>query len=192
MLGYGADWPLDWRDMWDWYCSRGAGAVDFWTDYLSLGSEAPALSHCGHIRSTGGAAPRPRRGGHGVCVDGDAARDPIRTQGRQSPPCVYRGFCRFGCSTNAKQSQLVTFIPRALAAGAEIRDLAMVGRIEMDANGRATGVHYHRDGRWRFQKARAVVVAGYAIETPRLLLNSATTAFRTVWPTAAASSARIS
>ena len=38
--------------------------------------------------------------------------------------------------------------------------------------GCATGVHYHRDGRWRFQKARNVVVAGYAIETPRLLLNS--------------------
>src|SRR6185437_14068087 len=87
--------------------------------------------------------------------------------------CVYRGFCRFGCSTNAKQSQLVTFIPRALRAGAEIRDLAMVGRIEIGAGGRATGVHYHREGRWQFQKARNVVVAGYAIETPRLLLASA-------------------
>ena len=35
-------------------------------------------------------------------------------------------------------------------------------------------MHYHREGRWRFQRARNVVVAGYAIETPRLLLNSAT------------------
>jgi choline dehydrogenase-like flavoprotein len=32
-------------------------------------------------------------------------------------------------------------------------------------------------GRWRFQRARNVVVAGYAIETPRLLLNSATARF---------------
>ena len=47
-------------------------------------------------------------------------------------PCVYRGFCVTGCSTNAKQSALVTWIPRALAAGAEIRDLAMVGRIEIE------------------------------------------------------------
>jgi hypothetical protein len=62
-----------------------------------------------------------------------------------SPPCVYRGFCRFGCSTNAKQSQLVTFISRALASGAEIRDLAMVGRIEMGRDGRAAGVHYIRE-----------------------------------------------
>ncbi len=29
-------------------------------------------------------------------------------------PCVYRGFCAYGCSTNAKQSVLVTFIPRAI------------------------------------------------------------------------------
>ncbi len=57
----------------------------------------------------------------------------------KSPPCVYRGFCRFGCSTNAKQSALVVWIPRAIAAGAEIRDLAMVGRVETDAAGRATG-----------------------------------------------------
>ena len=109
----------------------------------------------------------------------------------QSPPCVYRGFCRFGCSTNAKQSQLVTFIPRALRAGAEIRDLAMVGRIEIGpkraGDGRALS---SREGSWRFQSARNVVVAGYAVETPRLLLASATTAIRTGWPTVPAWSAR--
>ncbi len=94
-----------------------------------------------------------------------------------SPPCVYRGMCVIGCSTNAKQSVLVTWLPRALAAGAEIRDLAMVGRIEHDDNGRATGVHYMREGVWRFQRARNVVVAGYSIETPRLLLHSASSRF---------------
>src|SRR5262249_43135874 len=86
-----------------------------------------------------------------------------------SPPCIYRGMCVIGCSTNAKQSVLIPWLPRALAAGAEIRDLAMVGRVEHDAQGRVTGVHYQREGRWRFQRARNVVVAGYAIETPRLL-----------------------
>jgi len=35
-------------------------------------------------------------------------------------------------------------------------------------------VEYHRGGGWRFQLAKNVVVAGYAVETPRLLLNSAT------------------
>lgn len=67
---------------------------------------------------------------------------------------------------------LVTWIPRAIEHGAEIRDLAMVGRIETRKE-RATGVHYHREGEWRFQKAKHVVAAGYSMETPRLLLNSA-------------------
>jgi choline dehydrogenase-like flavoprotein len=38
-------------------------------------------------------------------------------------------------------------------------------------------VHYHRDGSWHFQRAHNVVVAGYSIETPRLLFNSATDKF---------------
>jgi choline dehydrogenase-like flavoprotein len=80
-------------------------------------------------------------------------------------------------TANAKQSVLIARLPRALAAGAEIRDLAMVGRIEHDAQGRVTGVHYRPGGRWRFQQARNVVVAGYAIETPRLLLNSRSSRF---------------
>jgi hypothetical protein len=37
----------------------------------------------------------------------------------------------------------------------------------------ATGVDYLREGRWQFQRAKNVVVAGYAIETSRLLLMSA-------------------
>jgi hypothetical protein len=73
-----------------------------------------------------------------------------------------------GCSTDAKQSKqsaLVTWIPRAAAAGAEIRDFAMAGRIEVDAAGRAVGVHYFREGVWRFQRARnrvVVVIGGSA------------------------------
>ena len=45
--------------------------------------------------------------------------------------------------------------------------------IEVGSDGRVTGVQYHREGSWRRQRAKNVVVAGYAIETPRLLLNSA-------------------
>jgi choline dehydrogenase-like flavoprotein len=54
----------------------------------------------------------------------------------------------------------------------------MVARIAVDEHtGLATGVHYIRGGRHRFQRARAVIVAGYSIETPRLLLNSACARF---------------
>ena len=90
------------------------------------------------------------------------------------PHCIYRGFCLQGCKVNAKASPLITHIPDALAHGAEVRAGAMVTRIAIDGQtGRALGVHYLRDGRERFQRAAMVAVAGYSIETPRLLLNSA-------------------
>jgi choline dehydrogenase-like flavoprotein len=47
----------------------------------------------------------------------------------------------------------------------------------MGRDGRATGLTYCRQGEWRFQRARHVVAAGYAIETPRLLLASANDQF---------------
>ena len=54
----------------------------------------------------------------------------------------------------------------------------MVTEVVIDQRtGRALGVHYLRDGRERFQRARMVAVAGYSIETPRLLLNSASNRF---------------
>jgi len=91
--------------------------------------------------------------------------------------CIYRGFCLQGCKVNAKASPLVTHIPDALAHGVEIRPDSMVSRIELGADGRATGVTYFHDGAEHRQRARVVAVAGYSIETPRLLLNSACSRF---------------
>jgi choline dehydrogenase-like flavoprotein len=89
------------------------------------------------------------------------------------PHCIYRGFCLQGCKVGAKASPLVTHVPDAIAHGAEIRADSMAARVEVDYAGRCTGVAYLRDGRERVQRAAAVAVAGYSIETPRLLLNSA-------------------
>ena len=96
------------------------------------------------------------------------------------PPCVYRGFCNYGCTTNAKSSILVTYIPRAIAAGAEVRPGCMAAQITHDGRGQASGVLYFRGGdpsTLHRQRARNVVVCGYAIETPRLLLNSSSSMF---------------
>ena len=44
---------------------------------------------------------------------------------------------------------------------------SVVTRIELDERtGLATGVRYVRAGRERFQRAKAIAVAGYAIDTP--------------------------
>ena len=154
------------------------------------GPKRPRYPYRAHELNARGASAGARRRGAGHQMDGDAAGDRVRAAWPVAP-CVYRGFCRFGCATNAKQSAAGDVDPACVAAGAEIRDLAMVGRIETGETGASTGVHYHREGRWRFQKARNVVVAGYAIETPRLLLHSATDDFPTGLPTVRAWSAKI-
>jgi choline dehydrogenase-like flavoprotein len=90
------------------------------------------------------------------------------------PHCIYRGFCLEGCKVNAKASPLITHFPDAIEFGCEIRADSMATRVELDdATGRARGVTYVKDGEERFQRAEAIAVCGYAIETPRLLLNSA-------------------
>jgi choline dehydrogenase-like flavoprotein len=94
------------------------------------------------------------------------------------PHCIYRGFCLQGCKVNAKASPLVTHVPDAIAHGAEIRDGCMVTGVELDdSSGRVTGLRYVHEGRERFQRADAVALAGYSIETPRLLLNSTSRRF---------------
>jgi choline dehydrogenase-like flavoprotein len=175
-LGYGADWPLDWREMWHYYgeveqALKISGPVNY-----PWGPKRPRYPYRAHEVNAAGLVLA--RGAEALGIDW--APTPLATVSAPrglSPPCVYRGFCTMGCSTNAKQSALITWIPRAVRAGAEIRDLAMVGRIETGGDGLCTGVHYRREGQWRFQRARNVVVAGYAIETPRLLLLSANDRF---------------
>ena len=96
------------------------------------------------------------------------------------PHCIYRGYCLQGCKVNAKASPYVTHLPDALAHRVEIRADSMAVRVEVDeATGRATGVTYIRegDGVERRQQAKVVAIAGYSIETPRLLLNSSSARF---------------
>jgi choline dehydrogenase-like flavoprotein len=93
------------------------------------------------------------------------------------PHCIYRGFCLQGCKVNAKASPLITHLPDAIEYGVEVRPDSMAVRVEVDERGRVSGVTYMNDGRECFQPADAVAICGYAIETPRLLLNSTSSRF---------------
>jgi choline dehydrogenase-like flavoprotein len=87
--------------------------------------------------------------------------------------CNHCGPCDLGCVRGAKASVDLTYWPKALQAGAELRTGARVREITVDTDGRADGVlYYDAEGRLREQKARAVVLASNGIGTPRLLLNS--------------------
>ena len=95
------------------------------------------------------------------------------------PGCQQIGFCFQGCKSGAKWSTLYTEIPAAEATGNyELRTEATALQIQHNDQGNVTGVLYaDKDGNQQFQKARAVCVAGNAFETPRLLLNSASSKF---------------
>ena len=110
-------------------------------------------------------------------VAGGPVAIPSGTVGKERPHCIMRGFCLLGCKVGAKSSILVSHIPRALGSGAEIRTQAMAFEIVLDDDAWAKSVRYFKsdqDGKVteNEQRARAVVVSGYAVETPRLLLNS--------------------
>lgn len=94
--------------------------------------------------------------------------------------CMQLGFCFQGCKSGAKWSTLYTELPKAEKTGnMDLRPESHVTRIEHDARGKVTGVvYFDKDGKEQRQKARIVAVAGNSIETPRLLLLSASSMFK--------------
>jgi choline dehydrogenase-like flavoprotein len=170
--GVGADWPIGYAELRSYYEQLEAelpvAGQDWpWGDPHRYPHRAHPVGGNGHIALRGAAA-------LGIEMRVGPVAIPNGRFGNR-PHCIYRGFCIQGCKVNAKASPLITHIPDALARGAEIRPDAHVARILVDDRaGRATGVEYFHHGVVNRQRAHAVVVAGYAIETPRLLLLSAT------------------
>jgi long-chain-alcohol oxidase len=81
------------------------------------------------------------------------------------------GYCGFGCRIGAKQSSLRTYLEDASARGATLVVGADARRVTI-SDGRAVGVEAVARGHRLTVRARAVVAAGGAIETPALLLRS--------------------
>jgi choline dehydrogenase-like flavoprotein len=167
--GVGADWPLTYAELKPHYerVERElpvAGQDWPWGD-------PHRYPHAAHPIS--GAADQARRGAIGAGIEMRIGPVGI-TNGAfgNRPHCIYRGFCLQGCKVNAKSSPLVTHLPDAIEHGVEVRAGSHAVRVEIDEAGRCTGVRYVHDGRERVQRADAVCVSGYSIESPRLLLNS--------------------
>ena len=94
--------------------------------------------------------------------------------------CLRTGFCGAGCRYGAKQSALVTYLPRAVAAGARIITSARATRIEITERGgefplkRVTVAIAPRGEPPRTVtiEAPVVIVAAGAVGTPALLQAS--------------------
>jgi len=103
-----------------------------------------------------------------------AAGAPIH---RNAGNCVQCSSCPFGCAIDAKQGMHVSYLPRAVAAGARIRAGVEAQRVLVE-DGRAGGLACRAtdgSGRSRLFTVRArhaVIAAGGAFGTPELLLRS--------------------
>ncbi|HEY7138276.1 MAG TPA: GMC family oxidoreductase [Acidimicrobiia bacterium] len=172
--GVGADWPIGYDDLEPYY-------VQMEEELPVAGQQWPWGRPHRYPQSPhpiGGNGMALVRGAGKVGIDvrvGPVAISNGRFGNRDH--CIYRGFCLQGCKVNAKASPLITHVPDALAHGTEIRPDCMVSQVLLDERGRATGVAYFHHGVEHRQRARVVAVAGYSIETPRLLLNSASSQF---------------
>ena len=93
--------------------------------------------------------------------------------------CMYHGFCNTGgCHVDAKNSTMVSTIPKAESTDRlKVVTRASVTSIEVDGQGRVTGVNYVIDGADYFQPAKVVLLASYTYENVRLLQISKSKAF---------------
>lgn len=101
----------------------------------------------------------------------------IRDNPRNMDRCVGLNNCAYGCPTGAKQSMLVTEIPRALAMGARLVTHARVWRVDsrrqdvVGVRGRFVDEAGRRYGRFEVT-AKLVVLAAGARHTPAILKRS--------------------
>jgi len=162
------DWPIDLKEMEPWY----AQAEDRMG--VTRTNDIPGLPGNNNFKVMKKGADKL---GYKECHTGRMAINSQPRDGRG--PCQQIGFCFQGCKSGAKWSTLYVEIPKGEATGnLEVRPNCQVLKVEHDASGKVTGVVYaDKDGNQHAQKARVVCVAGNSIESPRLLLNSASSMF---------------
>lgn len=103
----------------------------------------------------------------------------IHPNKRNQKNCCGEGMCVFGCPTDRKQSVLITYIPRALNHGARLYTDVKVKKVNTK-NKVATGVSGQFIDRATAKKrpylltvnAKVTVLAGGALQTPVMLMNS--------------------
>lgn len=174
-FGVGRDWCLAYSDLAPYYYELEnflgvSGPTSYpWGDQSNRAYPLPPLP-------LNGAAQLMRRGCDALSIRTSPAPNAALSASYYQPgvgrraACTNRGFCQAGCSTGAKASMDVTYIPLAIRSGAEVRSECFVTNFERDAGKRLTGVVYTRDGAEQRQLCRHVFLCGGAIETPRLLL----------------------
>ena len=175
--GVGTDWPISYDDLAPSYllAERQLGVS---TPYPEVRfPQIPRAVNPAHKLSYGSQLIKRACGRLGILsFPGPTAINSRPYEGR--PACNYCGFCTSGCMIGANGNAALTHVPRAEAAGAEIRAQCFAREITVDAAGLAKSViYFDAEGREQEQPASNVVVSCFAVETPRLLLNSRSSRF---------------
>jgi len=101
----------------------------------------------------------------------------VETNRRNQNHCVGTNSCGLGCPTGAKQSTLVSHIPRAMSAGARCLTEVRIEKLIVEKGrcagviGRAIDPVTRKANKKVTIRARAVVIACGGIQTPHLLLK---------------------
>ena len=175
--GVAADWPIDYAELESYYCDVErvigvAGPHDEPTRPRSQPYPLPphALSYASQ------AIQKACKKLHLNWTENPVAILSRPYDGR--PGCNYCANCNRGCPRRDKGSTDVTFIKKALDSGnCTIRPNCQVTRLEAGKHDKITHVHFvDAKNQTSAIKAPIVVVACGAVETPRLLLASASQA----------------
>lgn len=163
------DWPIEYKDLEKYY--------DLAENKMGVTrtNDIPGLPGNNNFKVMYNGA---KKMGYNEVHTGNMAINSKPRDGRAS--CMQLGFCFQGCKSGAKWSTLYTEIPKGIATGnLELRINCHVTRIEHNNRGLVDAVIYiDENGKEQRQKARVVCVAGNSIETPRLLLLSASNTFK--------------
>lgn len=173
LYGHGVDWPFDYGTLEPFYLEA----------EREIGVSGDSSEDLGSLRS--GDFPMPMipmtylDNQFAKALDGTRFQVRATPQGRNSvsddkrPECCGNGSCIPICPIQAKYDATV-HLDQAEAAGAVIYDQTSATRLNLGADGQIASVEFRRpDGSTGTATGKVVVIAAHAIETPRLLLNSA-------------------
>lgn len=172
--GLGFDWPISYEEIAPWY-----DKMDELVGVYGSMENLPNDPDSPHFQPP----PKPRayelliqRGAKKLGIRAIASRMAILTKplpGRAA--CFYATPCGRGCSIKANFQSTTVLIPPALETGnLDIITDAMAREITLDAQGRATGVHFidKTTGKEEHVAAGAIVLGASALESGRILLNT--------------------
>ena len=182
--GIAVDWPIRYRDIAPWY--------DRVERFIGVSGKAEGLAHlpdsvflpampfnCVEQHVSDRIATR--YGRERVMTIGRVAVITAPKPGRA--PCHYCGPCERGCVTRSYFSSINATLPAAEATGRmTLRPHSVVRALQYDARRRrVSGVHVidAQTGAEHLFTARIVFLCASAIESARILLNSATSGFET-------------